>query len=357
VVVGGGISSNDGLVGQFRLSFGNFDIADLPESFGDLLSGNAFVGAGQKLLLSWQPGTEYQQARVMFADPYIFDTQYSFSIDFFLYERERDHHDEDRSGVRLAIGKNLTDRLSARLLLRMEEVDIDDLSSSAAPDVVAVAGKNDVHSLSLKMFYDHTDRPRLPSEGYSLSGSVEVAGGFLGSDWSFVKGELGGAYYHPLFETGDGRKHVLGFGLNVGAVDATGGDDVVPLFERFYAGGRNSVRGFGYRGLGPTQGDTEVGGEFSVVANVEYTFPIYQMVEQGQPFEVLRGVLFVDVGKVAYDLNDIGDAKWRSAAGFGFRLSLPALGSVPIALDFGFPLSKEDGDDTQVFSFSMATSF
>ena len=43
----------------------------------------------------------------------------------------------------------------------------------------------------------------------------------------------------------------------------------------------------------------------------------------------------------------------RVAAGFGFRLTLPFFGQVPIALDFGFPLSEEEQDDTRLFSFSL----
>ena len=143
----------------------------------------------------------------------------------------------------------------------------------------------------------------------------------------------------------------------MGAADAYGNDSTVPMFERFYAGGRNSVRGFSFRGLGPTQFGTEVGGEFTAVGNVEYLFPIYQTVVQGRPYEMIRGVLFCDVGQVAYTLNDIGNTTWRSSAGFGIRLHFPGLGGVPIALDWGFPITKDDEDETQIFSFNIGTIF
>ncbi|WP_368886557.1 BamA/TamA family outer membrane protein, partial [Klebsiella pneumoniae] len=45
------------------------------------------------------------------------------------------------------------------------------------------------------------------------------------------------------------------------------------------------------------------------------------------------------------------------SVGFGFRIKIPFLGSAPIALDFGFPIRKQRGDDTQVLSFSLTRDF
>jgi outer membrane protein insertion porin family len=42
---------------------------------------------------------------------------------------------------------------------------------------------------------------------------------------------------------------------------------------------------------------------------------------------------------------------FRVAPGFGFRITLPALGPAPIALDFAFPVAYAPFDNRQVFSF------
>ena len=47
----------------------------------------------------------------------------------------------------------------------------------------------------------------------------------------------------------------------------------------------------------------------------------------------------------------------RASVGFGLRIKIAAFGTTPIALDFGFPIKKRDGDDTQVLSFSIARDF
>lgn len=239
---------------------------------------------------------------------------------------------------------------------RREEVDINGIDTMA-PDVLAAAGSSDVASVEVKVTYDRTDRYWSPTEGYRLSGTAEVAHETLGSDWEFVRGVVEGADHHPLLRTRDGRNHTLAFGARVGGVDALGGSPQVPVFERFYAGGRNSVRGFSYRGLSPEQAGTEVGGEFSFVGNVDNLFPIWQTMVQGRPYEMLRGVLFCDVGQVAYGLDDILTTRVRAAVGFGFRVRIPGLGGIPIALDFGFPVSKHENDDTQLFSFNIGTVF
>jgi len=65
----------------------------------------------------------------------------------------------------------------------------------------------------------------------------------------------------------------------------------------------------------------------------------------------MHGVLFSDFGTVEPDISSIDD--FRVSAGFGLRITVPMMGPAPIALDFAWPISKADGDDTQVFSFFM----
>jgi outer membrane protein assembly factor BamA len=194
--------------------------------------------------------------------------------------------------------------------------------------------------------------------------------------------------------------------------------EFVPTYERFFAGGTMDyqVRGFAFGGAGPhgkgdpflarkpgesaaerdvrlgntalsvleNDGDP-MGGDVAFVANVQYGFPLYE--------NVLGGVVFLDAGvvrdstgsshgldrdefdKLVRRLN-AGGARRRDLArqlefddggsffddvrvsvGFGFRIKIAAFGSTPIALDFGFPIQKRSGDDTQVLSFSIARDF
>ena len=69
---------------------------------------------------------------------------------------------------------------------------------------------------------------------------------------------------------------------------------------------------------------------------------------------ILTGVLFLDTGTVE---KNISFGSWRSSVGFGVRFTVPFFGPVPFALDFGIPISKQSGDETEIFSFSIGTSF
>lgn len=71
--------------------------------------------------------------------------------------------------------------------------------------------------------------------------------------------------------------------------------------------------------------------------------------------DMLRAVLFVDAGTVEPTVSNWSD-RIRVAPGFGLRIAIPQMGPAPIALDFGFPVLKQAGDVTQVFSFSVGWS-
>jgi outer membrane protein assembly factor BamA len=76
--------------------------------------------------------------------------------------------------------------------------------------------------------------------------------------------------------------------------------------------------------------------------SVELNFPIAG--------EMLRGVVFADAGTVEPDFR-IGTI--RTSVGAGIRLTLPIFGQLPLALDFGVPITKDRQDDTRLLSFSL----
>jgi outer membrane protein insertion porin family len=118
------------------------------------------------------------------------------------------------------------------------------------------------------------------------------------------------------------------------------GDDT-PLFERFFAGGFRTLRGFEFRGVGPEQLGFKTGGTFQLLGSVEYQIPILAN-------DNVYAVVFSDFGTVE---DDIEIKDMRVSVGGGLRLIVPMFGPVPIALDWAYPVVKKDTDDTQIFSF------
>jgi hypothetical protein len=114
-----------------------------------------------------------------------------------------------------------------------------------------------------------------------------------------------------------------------------------PTFERFYAGGFRSMRGFEFRGVGVLKNGFNTGGDFMWLNSLEYQIPV-------APNDQFYFVGFVDSGTVE---QKVETKDYRVSAGVGLRIEVPMLGPAPIALDFGFPVVKEPQDREQVFSF------
>ncbi len=346
LIFGFGVTSNAGLVGQFVIDFKNFDITDTPKSLTELFKLQAFHGAGQRLRIDAQPGTEVNRFRTDFTEPYLWDVPVRFDTGIFLFERDRDGYSEGRVGTYASLGKRIERGLlkgwTGELALRLEDVEVDDLDLFAARDIREVEGSNLLTSVKGTVVLDRTDNRLVPTRGDRWRFSVEQYG-LLGGDHTFTEARAGYVRHFPVYVDEQERKHVLSLKADTGILF---GD--APTFERFYAGGIGSLRGFKFRGVGPRQGldDNAVGGDFMILLGAEYTFPIYG--------ETLRGVVFTDMGTVEQNTS-IGD--WRASLGVGVRLNLEFLGPVPIEFDLAAPISTGPDDEEQVFSFFVGTAF
>lgn len=339
-----GINSNGGLGGGITFAQRNFDIGNWPTDWKDVFSDRALTGAGQTFRATFEPGTIATNASVFFAEPYLFDTDYSFSAEALLRDRKRLNYDDRRAGGRVSFGRRFGYNWTAVATFRSEDVRIDNIDEPhlRPPEFIAEAGHNTLTSVALEVRRDTRNPGPFKYRGSQTTGRAELYGA-LGGDYHFQKFEFSWERYFTLHEDLTGRKTVLALDANAGYIT---GDSV--FFERFYGGGLGSVRGFQFRGISPRSGLEEdpIGGDFALTGTAEVSFPLVG--------DVLRGVVFTDVGTVEREL-EIGTI--RSSVGAGFRLVLPMLGSqMPLAVDFGFPLTKGDGDDTQVISFSFGFS-
>jgi len=124
----------------------------------------------------------------------------------------------------------------------------------------------------------------------------------------------------------------------------------VPIYERFFAGGANTVRGYKERSIGPRDANTgdPIGGEAMLVGNAELTYPVFKN------FKIAG---FYDIGNVWHSTDkDIRAEDFKAGAGVGVRVKTP-IG--PVKVDLGYPLDKAHPDDKQKmrFHFSMTRGF
>jgi len=341
--------TDSGLFGEIALTQRNFDIADVPASLSELFTGRAFRGAGQRFNMTLRPGTELFQYFLSVTEPRIFDSDYSVTAGGNFSSRIFDQYDEQRFSGNLAVGRRFGELWSGRLGGRHENVEIRDIDASAPTEVFIDEGTNQITSLDLTLSRTTFDDPRRPGSGSRLELTLGRAGAF-GGDYNYWT--TGGEYtvYFTLDEDFLGRITTIRLR---GAIQYAFDEDRVPVYERFYLGGR-SLRGFEFRTVSPKgirndngqPSEDPIGGLWSMFLGAQYEVPLFE--------DAFSGVIFVDSGTV---LSEPGISDWRVGVGVGIRLTIPAFGPVPLAFDLGFPLVKEELDETQIFSFAAELPF
>lgn len=334
LMFGVGVNSDAGLVGSFVLQEDNFDIMRPPTSFADIINGQAWRGAGQSFRVEAVPGTEVSRYMASWSDPYFLRSDFSLGVSGFYYNRYFEDWTEERLGGRVSLGYILSRYWSAGAFVRLEDVDIRSIPSvNPPPELVAVKGSNFLSTAGANIQYDARDNSFFPTTGHYANFTYEQGFG----EFTYPRFDLSGGKFFTVYERPDGfGKQILSF---TGQLGYTG--DNTPVFEKFFAGGYSSFRGFYFRGVSPEVNNVKVGGNFLAIGSAEYMIPITAS-------DNIRTVVFTDFGTVNPDVS-LDD--FRVTAGFGFRLTIPAMGPAPLAFDFAWPLKRNEEDRLRVFSF------
>ena len=336
LMVGAGINSDAGLIGQIVIEEQNFDWRRIPTSWDDIRNGTAWRGGGQRFRIEAMPGTVVERYLVSFTEPYLFDTPISLGLSGYFYDRRFYDWDERRGGARISLGYQLPDDWSITGALRAEQVEVHSPRVlPPVPELARVLGDNEAFSFRAALTHDVRDSAFLPTQGHFFEVAYEQVFG----SFDYPVGTIEARKYHTLSERIDGSGRQV---LSVGGIVGASGEDT-PVYDNFFAGGFSTLRGFQFRSASPKTGDTVVGGRFQMLGTVEYMFPI-------TADDMLRGVVFCDAGTVERDIEINGDS-FRVAPGFGLRIAHPGLGPAPIALDLAFPVLRDDSDRIRNFTF------
>ncbi|MEM7235817.1 MAG: outer membrane protein assembly factor BamA, partial [Planctomycetota bacterium] len=228
LIVGFGVTSGFGIIGNFTITKRNFDLSDWPESCYEVP--DRFTGAGQTLHLQAQPGTRRSLYRLTFVEPYLFDTRNALTLSASSLELIREDWDEDRATFAPSVAHSFDFDRDFRVSvgLRLENVEVDSLEPDAPQVVVASRGHSVVVAvntdLSLnKILFEPLEGPY---DGHRESIFYEYAGGALGGDVDFHKIEARSEFYFPLYVHERGNlHHVIGMQNNFGWIEAHDRDD------------------------------------------------------------------------------------------------------------------------------------
>ena len=331
-------------------------------------------GRGQSLNGTFAIGSERQDFIVSYNEPYFNDTKVALGITGFNTETDYPDFDERKLGMAVttsyplrgftlpfwgdrkseaSIGSDelnrdapltLWDYMRGTMAYEFTKDTISHIESGAPASITDAKGTSLTSAVIPGFTYDSRDHFFNPTEGTKSLFAVKIAG--LGGDSRFVKADIGGRWYYPLLKDPNwGGSYVfalggaLGYGVGYAKSSSSGHD--LPLFERYFPGGINSVRGYADRSLGPKEDGDVVGGDKQAIMNVELLFPIAE--QYG-----LRGVAFFDVGQAFSSSQNISWGEFRRSVGMGARWMSPF---GPLRVELGFPLNKKPGDDTSVLGF------
>ncbi|MFA4888358.1 MAG: outer membrane protein assembly factor BamA [Candidatus Omnitrophota bacterium] len=335
---GGGYSTVEQFVGFVEVEQKNFDWRNFPY----------FTGAGQNLTFRASVGSVSNTFDLSFTEPWAFDYPVSFGFDGYRRDHKRSTdvgygYDEKVTGGDLRLGKEISEYLRGDLMYRLEQIDISNIADNS-PEIEKERGRNMMSSLTPSITFDSRNNVFDTKKGNLLTSSLEVAGGPFGGDKSFWKFFTRASHYFPLL-----RDSSLEVRLRAGLSAAYKSSDRIPIYERFFAGGASTIRGYDERKIGPMDESKEpLGGNGLAIGNIEYTYPV---------FNFLKVAAFLDAGNVWDKLSRFGTSSLKSSYGLGLRLNTP-IG--PIMLDYGIPLSKASGEDKKTsgkFHFSASHGF
>lgn len=175
---------------------------------------------------------------------------------------------------------------------------------------------------------DTSDDYFFPRRGTRAAVTLERTGGFFGGNLHFLKGSWDASAYRPIWGP------VIGaVTARFGAIQPTGPTTEIPIYERFFTGGANTVRGYRERGVGPTDSlGSPLGGRYVAGARAETRAPLFWR---------LTGALFIDAGQVDDQTRLVRPGLWKAGAGAGIRVRTPV---GPLRLDAAYKVNPNPGD-------------
>ena len=305
------------------------------------ISDRNLFGLGYHGVLKFSLGAYTQNLKLSFTDPYFLG--YPFAAGFDLYHERVEIFTEYSykiTGGDLRFGKELTDKIRIDVMYKLETISVYNVTDDASIYIKDQEGKKTTSAISFSPSMDTRDDYYNPRRGAKHSLFIQNAGGILGADNYFVKvaGETSWFFPLPLNTT-------LNLRAKAGAIEPYGGRNL-PIYEKFFVGGINTVRGFEYGMAGPLDVNGEpIGAKKMVVFNTEWIFPLSREIG-------LSGALFFDMGKGFDKWTDFTPLKF--GVGPGIRWFSPF---GPIHIDLGFNLNPKKGEKGHVIEFKAGSVY
>lgn len=324
--LGAGYSSVEGLVGFLQVSQNNL------------------FGNGQAVSAQWDFGTLKTSYDLSFTEPWLMDKPVSLSVDIYRIVRTADYanqgYDQLSNGGSLRLGYAFQGDWDAWKVYNTYRYQSDDYSN-ITPGLDLSPGQENISSITPSISRDTRDNIFDASTGTFNTLSLTLAGGYLGGDKHYVKPVFDSRAFFAtpaIFGWTWLHRFVLGLHGRVGYAtpyDPGTGLGTVPISERFFMGGTDTVRGYGERSLGGAAALT--GGDLTLLSNIEYGF---------KPAPPIKLRAFYDSGNIWNSISDVdlSHPYLYPSVGVGMLFTIPT-SVIQIRLDWGYGLVDVDGRD------------
>jgi len=316
------------------------------------ISQDNFLGFGSKVSFNINTAKTTTAYGFSFLNPYHNLDSVSRSFGFNLQETKTDNSDKqssyesDRTVINYSYGIPMTENNRFNLTLKYLNWVVRTTTSSPTEvtDFITANGSTfDNFSFKIDYAIDTRDRGSFTRSGFLTSLGTEVM--VPGSDLEYYKIHFKTDSY---FEINRDRDIVLRLRGNVKYGQGYGGTSGLPFYDKYRAGGKNSVRGYEKNSLSPLDSTGKaIGGDFMVAGTAEIIFK--------PPVEIkgLRTAFFADFGRAYkdYDSFEFGDLK--GSAGLSVRWISPFGG---ISLSWSVPINDELTDKVEGFQFNLGTN-
>jgi outer membrane protein insertion porin family len=330
--------------GMFSLG-GGFSTLDRLVAIADVTQGN-LGGYGYLGRIRGQLGQRRSLGSITFRNPYLNDSLTSLQIDGYRSITNYLSYFEERTGGNITLGRWLSEYVTGSVSLFGEQITFKDPQFGICPDLVPIVcrqlGTRSSTGFRFALFRDTRDYYLDPRSGWRVGGGFDIGTPYMGGSNNFIK------YYVDVIKVTplplDMR---ISLRARFGEVIALGGTQI-PLNERFFVGGINTMRGFAFGRAGPTVPTTRApfGAAKQLIFSNELIFTISSEAK-------LNGVLFFDYGK-GFDDDEPLSLDLRSAAGLEGRWISPF---GPLRVAYGINLDKRTGERFGVFEFTIGTLF
>lgn len=329
--------------GQFSVG-GGFSTLDQVVAIADITEGN-LGGNGWMGRVRGQLGARRQIGLITFRNPYVNDSLTSMQLDVYATATNYITYFEKKTGASVTLGRYLSEYTSGSVSLFVEELNFKDPAVGICPDrfpiVCRQLGSQSSTGFRTSLARDTRDYYMDPRTGWRAAVGFDVGTPYLGGTNNFYKYYVDVIKYIPLpFDTR------FSFRARYGAAVGLGGEPI-PLTERYFVGGINTIRGFAFGRAGPvTNSNSLLGASKQLIFNNDFIFTISADAK-------LNGVIFFDYGK-GFDDDEQISSKLRKTVGLEGRWISPF---GPLRAAYGINIDPNPGERKGVFEFTIGTLF